>query len=168
MNPLTDPTSPTLTCNNAGTSVPSSFHAPLPAGSTIRTSWRSVDTGFGWVHTLGPLTAYMASCGLDCTSITDTSSLQWFKIAEEGLRPGYAVGDAPGWFQDDLWENQRVDHWDVRVPEGLRPGRYMVRHEIINLELSPAQFYPNCAHLEVSGEGDEVPGEEYLVRFPGA
>lgn len=43
----------------------------------------------------------------------------------------------------------------------------MLRHEIVNLELDPAQFYPNCAHLEVVGEGEDVPGEEEMVRFPG-
>jgi hypothetical protein len=44
----------------------------------------------------------------------------------------------------------------------------MVRHEIMNLELAPVQFYPNCAHLEVVGDGVGVPEEEFLVRFPGA
>lgn len=43
-----------------------------------------------------------------------------------------------------------------------------MRHEIINLELSPAQFYPNCAALEIGGAGESVPGVEYLVKFPGA
>lgn len=111
--------------------------------------------------------AYMASCGDDCTSITDIASLKWFKIAEEGLREGYTVGDSNGWFQNDLWENQKTDHWDIVVPKSLKPGKYMVRHEIINLELSPVQFYPNCAQLEVAGEGTSVPGEEFLVQFPG-
>ena len=43
----------------------------------------------------------------------------------------------------------------------------MVRHEIINLELDPVQLYPNCAQVEVLGSGVEVPGEEFLVQFPG-
>jgi hypothetical protein len=43
----------------------------------------------------------------------------------------------------------------------------MVRHEIVNLELDPVQFYPNCAHFEVSGDGEGVPGGEYLVKLPG-
>jgi hypothetical protein len=154
-----------MTCNYRGTTVPGAFHAPVQAGSTIRTTWSH--DGFGWVHTVGPLMAYMAFCGDDCTSITDIASLKWFKIAEEGLREGYTVGDSNGWFQNDLWENQKTDHWDIVVPKNLKPGKYMVRHEIINLELSPVQFYPNCAQLEVAGEGTSVPGEEFLVQFPG-
>lgn len=110
----------------------------------------------------------MANCREDCTSITNTEELKWFKIAEEGLRAGYGMGEEDEWFQNDLWENRRTDRWSVKVPAELKPGRYMIRHEIINLELSPAQFYPNCAQLEVSGLGTSEPGEEYLVQFPGA
>lgn len=112
--------------------------------------------------------AYMAFCGDSCTSLASTSSLKWFKIAEEGLRPGFTVGDDNGWLQNDFWENQNEVYWNVTVPAGLRKGAYMVRHEIVNLEQSPVQFYPNCAALEVGGEGEEVPGEEFLVEFPGA
>jgi hypothetical protein len=111
--------------------------------------------------------AYMASCGDDCTT-TNIAELSWFKIAEEGLRKGFSVGQDEGWFQSDLWENQRTDRWDVVVPVGLKAGKYLLRHEIVNLELSPVQFYPNCAQVEVKGEGVGVPGEEWLVKFPGA
>jgi len=155
-----------MTCDYKGAVVPGAFHAPVKAGGTIRTTWSH--DGFGWVHTIGPLVAYMASCGDDCTSIEDINNLKWFKIAEEGLRTGYAIGDLDGWFQNDLWENRRTDHWDIVVPENLKPGRYMIRHEVIMIELSPVQFYPNCAQLEVTGSGSSFPGQEFLVQFPGA
>jgi hypothetical protein len=31
------------------------------------------------------------------------------------------------------------------------------------------QFYPECAHLEVSNDGEEgvIPSEEYMVKIPG-
>lgn len=167
MNPLSDPASTNLTCNNKGEAVAGTFHAPVTAGSRIRTTWSTTLYSYGWVHTKGPVMAYMAFCGDDCTTV-DASTLKWFKIAEEGLRNGFAVGQDEGWFQADLFENQKTSYWDVSVPESLKPGRYMIRHEIINLELAPVQFYPNCAHLEVQGNGESVPGEEYLVKFPGA
>jgi hypothetical protein len=154
-----------MTCNYHGTTVPGAYHAPIRAGSTISASWNS--NQFGWVHTVGPMFAYMASCGEDCSAITDIGNLEWFKIAQEGLRDGFLVGDDNGWFQNDIWEDRNTDHWDIVVPKNLKPGKYMVRHEIVNLELAPVQFYPNCAQLDVSGEGESVPGEEYLVKFPG-
>ena len=36
------------------------------------------------------------------------------------------------------------------------------------LAANPAQFYPQCAHLMVTGEGTKLPSKEYLVSFPGA
>lgn len=164
--PHEDPYSSNMTCNFKGATVPGAYHAPVLAGSTISANW-SAD-GFGWVHTVGPITAYMASCGDDCSAVTDIAELEWFKIAEDGLREGFAVGQEAGWYQYDLWEDQITDHWDVVVPANLAPGKYMIRHEIINLQLSPIQFYPNCAQLEVSGSGTAVPSTEYLVKFPGA
>jgi hypothetical protein len=155
-----------MTCNYRGTTVPGAYHAPIKAGDTLTATWSH--DGFGWVHGIGPMMAYMASCGADCSTVTDIASLEWFKIAEEGLRPGFLVGDSKGWFQNDLWEDQITDRWSVVVPKGLKKGRYMVRHEIINLEVAPVQIYPNCAQLEVEGDGEGVPRKEYLVKFPGA
>ncbi|KAK8081166.1 hypothetical protein PG997_008984 [Apiospora hydei] len=169
--PITDPQSSNMTCNFKGAAVPGAYHAPVTAGSNISASWD--EDGFGWVHTSGPLMAYMAACpdteaGCTSLSVTDIADLDWFKIAEEGLREGHALGDKAGWFQWDLWESQVTDQWTgVRVPKSLKPGKYMIRHEIINLELSPVQFYPDCAQLEVKGEGSSVPSAEYLVKFPG-
>ncbi|PSN69689.1 glycoside hydrolase [Corynespora cassiicola Philippines] len=164
--PHEDALSSNITCNYDGSTVPGTFHAPIQSGGNISVTWEH--EGYGWVHTLGPLTAYLASCGDDCTTITDIANLEWFKIAEEGLREGYAIGDEAAWFQSDLWESRRADHWDVTIPRNLKPGKYMIRHEIIMIELSPVQFYPNCAHLEISGPGSLVPGEDFLVKFPGA
>ncbi|KAF1947550.1 glycoside hydrolase [Clathrospora elynae] len=159
-NPHTDPLSSNLTCNYHGTPVPGAFHAPVRAGSTIRTSWNQ--NSFGWVHTVGPVIAYLASCpGGDCSTIANIADISWFKIAEEGLRKGFALGGPRGL-------NTRTDYWDVVVPLGLKPGKYMVRHEIINLELAPVLFYPNCAQLEVQGEGESFPADNFLVKFPGA
>ncbi|KAK8867512.1 glycoside hydrolase family 61 protein [Apiospora arundinis] len=168
--PITDPASSNMTCNFRGAAVADAYHAPVAAGSAISASWN--EEGFGWVHTVGPLMAYMAACpssddGCTALSTTDIAGLDWFKIAEAGLREGHAVGDKAGWLQWDLWENQVTDHWDVVVPATLKPGKYLIRHEIINLELAPVQFYPDCAQLEVSGSGSSVPTAEYLVKFPG-
>jgi hypothetical protein len=55
------------------------------------------------------------------------------------------------------------------IPSCLKPGYYLVRHEIIALhnayKAGGAQFYPSCHQLQVSGEGNTVPEE--LVSFPG-
>lgn len=59
-----------------------------------------------------------------------------------------------------------VGVWNITIPN-LKPGNYLIRHETTNLEAS-LQFYPECAQLEVTGDGDSTPSEDYLVEFPGA
>ena len=65
---------------------------------------------------------------------------------------------------------------NVRVPEGLKAGRYLIRAEMIGLHEADvsfaqnafrgAQFYPDCVQIEVEGDGDvELPEG---VSFPGA
>jgi hypothetical protein len=98
--------------------------------------------------------------------------LQWFKIAEAGHNPdgwGTKYGDKAsiasswGWAQSSFIENG----WSVTIPKNLKPGKYLIRHEAVNLDAS-LQFYPECANLEVVGEGTQLPTEEYLAEFPGA
>ncbi|RYP34935.1 hypothetical protein DL767_004012 [Monosporascus sp. MG133] len=112
-----------------------------------------------------------ADCGGDYALVADADSLSWFKIAGEGLRRGHAFGDSSGYFQGELTGNLnggvparflRGDH------RNLKSGNYLIRHEIIIAELWPPQFNPACAVLAVEGDGTATPGEEYLVKFPGA
>jgi len=58
--------------------------------------------------------------------------------------------------------------FSVTIPKQLKAGAYLIRHEVIMLAANPAQFYPQCAHLMVTGEGTKLPSKEYLVSFPGA
>ena len=57
------------------------------------------------------------------------------------------------------------------IPACLKPGYWLVRHEIIALHsawASPgAQSYPGCHQLEIMGNGTKVPSNG-LVSFPGA
>jgi hypothetical protein len=56
------------------------------------------------------------------------------------------------------------------IPSCLKPGYYLVRHEIIALHAAysypGAQFYPGCHQLKVTGSGSTTPSG--LVGFPGA
>lgn len=60
--------------------------------------------------------------------------------------------------------------YNYTIPACLKPGYYLVRHEIVALHsawaMNGAQFYPSCHQLNVSGAGNVVPTN--LVSFPGA
>lgn len=127
---------------------------------------------YPWVHATGPLIAYMADCNGPCDKFDPEGKKVWFKIYESGLNNGgeldkwggtIDVGSSTAWGQYHLTRTG----WGVRIPKNLKPGNYLIRHEIIMIELMPPQFYPECAQLTVIGDGDKVPGEEYLVAFPG-
>jgi hypothetical protein len=37
-----------------------------------------------------------------------------------------------------------------------------------NLARAPAEWYPECAQLKVTGSGTATPGPEFLGRLPGS
>jgi hypothetical protein len=59
------------------------------------------------------------------------------------------------------------------LPRNLKPGNYVVRHEIIALHgarrENGAQAYPQCVNIEVGGSGDFAPvgGVEGTVLYKG-
>lgn len=117
-----------------------------------------------WFHNVGPMMAYMASCGSTTCDQFDSTNAQWFKIAEQGL-----MADGKTWYQATL---QQGAYPNVTIPSNLAPGNYLLRHEIINLALAQssggAEFYPSCSQLTVSGSGTGAPASSELVSFPGA
>ncbi|KAF2117457.1 glycosyl hydrolase family 61-domain-containing protein [Lophiotrema nucula] len=123
-----------------------------------------------WIHAHGPMMVYMAAYPGSCSDVRP-STLSWFKITQEGLRPGHKAGDAAGWLQGDIMGKPlTVRGWIVKIPKSLKSGNYLIRHEILGLESDCPHLYPQCAQLNVTGTGIETkaPGMEYLVKFPGA
>ncbi|PVI08296.1 lytic polysaccharide monooxygenase [Periconia macrospinosa] len=158
--PILSPTNTSLACNAPGD--PARAYIPITAGQTITAVYMY------WIHTVGPMIAWMARCPHDdCHAAADATALSWFKIGQRGLESGTI--ETGVWFQGSFsrWDGG-PSLWGEKVPEGLEPGRYLVRHEVVSLHSArKPQFYVQCAHLEVSGEGRERPGDEYLTRIPG-
>ncbi|KAB2098764.1 hypothetical protein AG0111_0g13074 [Alternaria gaisen] len=149
-------------------SRPAPLHAPATAGSTVNLRW----TAWPESHQ-GPVITYMARCpDTGCNDYVPSSSLAqtWFKIAEDGLH-----STDPEWLKNHWGMTSLINAPNAGVnytiPACLRPGFYLVRHEIIALHSAysegGAQFYPGCHQLEVTGDGSTVPTAD-LVSFPGA
>ncbi|KAG9231074.1 glycoside hydrolase family 61 protein [Amylocarpus encephaloides] len=174
-DPIEDLNDPYLACNYDGTTVAPSIHAPIPAGGAIVAHYEKNFTIPGdtqpqpetWGHNKGPIMAYMAACNGPCTTIDPSSSPKriWFKIFELGLINGtYGTGQ---WGSTAIYNGSP---WTLTIPKNLKARYYLIRHEVINNYNSGyrTQWYMECAQLEVTGDGKQVPGEEYLVAFPGA
>jgi hypothetical protein len=201
-DPIQSVDHPQLSCNRGNPlekNLPTQ-HAPIQAGTNITAYYvppkcppnfnqpteslapefqdphppmRCMGPEYSWVHSTGPLLAYMAACNGPCDQFNPEGEKVWFKIYESGLKNG---GELNEWGQRiDVASSQGWDQmtfanqgWSITIPKNLKPGNYLIRHEIIMIELMPPQLYPECAHLTVTGDGNELPGEEYLVSFPGA
>jgi lytic cellulose monooxygenase (C1-hydroxylating) len=59
--------------------------------------------------------------------------------------------------------------WLVRLPTGIAPGNYVLRHEIIALHAAGqpngAQNYPFCFNLAVASEGAQNPNGVPATEF---
>ncbi|KAJ3740125.1 glycoside hydrolase family 61 protein [Lentinula detonsa] len=132
-------------------------------GDTVAFTWVNGDDG-PWVHNTGPMQTYMTSCGSqDCSSF-DSSDASWFKIQEQGrITPG---GD---WAMSLMNTGAPAN---VTIPSNIAPGNYLIRHELIALQIAQteggAEFYPACVQLTIGGTGTGTPTGEELVKLPGA
>lgn len=156
--PIFETTNQSLACNYPGTAALGSI--PITAGQNITAVYQQ------WVHTVGPMIAWMTDCKGPCSDF-DPTDADWFKIGEKGLLWGTI--ELGGWFQKEFsrWDGS-PSLWSETVPKDLKPGNYLLRNEIISLHSShKPQFYPECAHLVVSGDGDAFPGKEYMAKIPG-
>lgn len=149
---------PWIVCNNPGSYAEEV--AVIEAGSEISAYYR------GWPHDIGPILTWMAYCGPELTSCASFNGTgkHWFKIAQQGLMSG-TIGSGL-WAQKDMVNKNFT--WTVTIPETLRGGAYLVRHELIALHvpLTP-EFYPECAHFFVESKENGEPSQEYLASIPG-
>ena len=57
--------------------------------------------------------------------------------------------------------------WTSTIPASVPSGAYLIRFETIALHSLPAQFYAECAQLNVAGGGSLAPTSAELCTFPG-
>jgi len=157
-NPVQDLTSSLMACNDDGTSAPLQLTATVAAGTAITAYWNQI-----WPHPYGPMVTYLANCGSTCTGV-DATSLSWFKIDESGLLSGTVYAGSWG---DGLMIAQNSS-WTTTIPTTVPAGNYLIRFETIAIHSLPAQIYPECAQITITGSGSLAPTAAQLVKFPGA
>ncbi len=124
---------------------PGKASVTIAAGETITMIWDAWPSKHP-----GPVIDYIAECPGDCTTV-DKTQLKFVKLDEAGLVNG-EFGD-----QKILKATNPKLSYPVKIPATLKPGNYVLRHEIIALHGAStsggAQFYPNCVNLQVTGSG---------------
>ncbi|KAF7358058.1 hypothetical protein MVEN_00853300 [Mycena venus] len=159
--PIKDLSSRDLACGR--TAKPAVLVATAVPGDTLLVDWDTLTGDGNCFHEMGPMTAYLTSCGAKSCADFDAAEARWFKIMEQGM-------DAKG----NLAQARLTNGSPARVtlPANLKTGNYLLQHEIIALHTaqSPggAELYPSCSQLRVTGSGTGSPQESELVRFLGA
>jgi hypothetical protein len=160
-NPVTSATDSKLRCNGGTSATESATAAP---GDTVTAVWGQ------WTHAQGPILVWMYKCA-GAFSSCDGSGQGWFKIDEAGFtgdgKTVFLDTERPsGWKIADLVGGNK--QYSSKIPQGLAPGNYLIRHELIALHQANApQWYPECAQLVVTGSGTAQPDSSYKAAIPG-
>ncbi|CAG8371033.1 unnamed protein product [Penicillium salamii] len=107
----------------------------------------------------GPLQVYMSKAPGDVREYDGSGD--WFKIYELG----------PEKFSSDgiEWGTTDVGNFTFELPKEIPSGQYLVRIEHIALhgagDWGQAEFYFNCAQIEVESDSSAIPGP--TVKIPG-
>jgi lytic cellulose monooxygenase (C1-hydroxylating) len=141
--PYKDINTPEIICHKKAS--PGVEHFTVKEGDRIQMEWNAWSTSHK-----GPILTYLAPCPGDCTKV-DKGVLKWTKIEERGY-------DGGQWATDVMMTGNKKSF--VRIPNGLKAGAYVLRHEAIALHTAQsqeAQFYPQCVNLKVTGSGTALP-----------
>ncbi|RPD53086.1 hypothetical protein L226DRAFT_473662 [Lentinus tigrinus ALCF2SS1-7] len=159
VDPVKGASNPNLSCGQNAQNA--ALVASANPGSEVAFAWASGNGG-NWPHNTGPMLTYMASCGDTTCDKFDASNAQWFKVDEVGKK-----SDGSAWVQQDIMNGKT---YSFTLPDNIQPGDYLIRHEIIALQLAVseggAEFYPSCTQVRIGGNGNGAPNA--TVSFPGA
>ncbi|KAI6139698.1 glycoside hydrolase family 61 protein [Pisolithus tinctorius] len=160
IDPVKGATNPSLNCGMNATEA--SDVANANPSSQILIYWVGGSTGdSNWPHNVGPIMHYMTKCSSSCSSY-DSANAEWFKISELGLET------SDTWYLANLAAGEPAN---VTIPSNIQPGDYLLRSEIISLQLATsvggAEFYPACIQLSIGGSGTGAPQSNEVCQFPG-
>ncbi|KAK0469255.1 glycoside hydrolase family 61 protein [Desarmillaria tabescens] len=168
----------------------------ITAGSVLRIYWAGAtndllgkagvgDTGgtdstnYPWVHAMGPIADYIASCNGDCSSF-DASTAGWSLLDKMGIDYSQTISDGlrttmtnkPEKYYptsgSGLWAMaklvQQGSWWETTIPAELEAGQYIVRNEMtaVHNPLSSGgdrpgpQMYIACVQVNVKDGGSQT------------
>ncbi|KAF2423317.1 hypothetical protein EJ08DRAFT_701266 [Tothia fuscella] len=159
VGPVENVNGPDINCRFAPLQAPA-ITGEVRAGANITFQWAD-----WFINHPGPVMTYM---GLLPES-GDVSQTEYFKIDQASYDP-----KTQEWGTDRLVKND--NRHTSTIPSDIKPGTYVVRHEIISLhnalnddwvkKISGAQLYPQCIKVKVTGSGTATP--KTIGKFPGA
>ena len=167
-NPTQDVMSSDMTCGKVA--LTSKEVITIAPGDKVGSWWQHVIGGAQMPNDAdnpiakshhGPITAWLAKVD-DSATASVSSSLAWFKIAEDS----YDVSSKK-WAVDKMADNKGWSFFTM--PKCIAPGNYLLRVELLALHSAYSsrgcQFYVSCANIKVTGSGTFTPSTTY--KIPG-
>jgi hypothetical protein len=115
VGPLLNMTASDIACSSVHTPAPGSI-AEVRAGSNITFHWSR------WLYShKGPITAWMAPYEGNVSNV-NVNNLEFVKFAED------TVDDKGVWGTARLVDNN--GDWTATIPADIKPGNYVIRHEV--------------------------------------
>ncbi|KAF2675005.1 glycoside hydrolase, partial [Microthyrium microscopicum] len=159
VGPVENVNSPDVACRFTPLQAPG-IESVARAGANITFNW------LDWFSShKGPVLTVSFDLCAPSMLHTDFTNVAFFKIDEQSYDP-----KTISWGTDWLMKNKNSQ--TVTIPSDIKPGTYVVRHEIISLhnalnddyikKQSGAQFYPQCAKVKVTGDGSATPAGQKL------
>jgi hypothetical protein len=174
--PNTEPTSTDLRCGRGATTAWSRPKtATVHAGDYIGfgASWPWISGGeFPSMYHPGFASAWISKAP-DGDLDSYLGDGDWVKILSVTKRTEQSVDlTSDYWkkFVDSMkapWGTYLSQSWNFTIPESTPPGKYLVRFEHIFPNLYDAQYYPNCAHVEIINDSDNIGTPGPTVKIPG-
>lgn len=105
----------------------------------------------------------MTECPNNSCANWDGKNAKWFKVLERGLISGNVPNGL--WGSGEMINNGKK--YDFTIPKNLKSGEYLLRTEVIAMHSQPAQFYPQCSQLKITGSGTATPPDSARAAIPG-
>ncbi|KAF2687844.1 lytic polysaccharide monooxygenase [Lentithecium fluviatile CBS 122367] len=172
--PLTDPTSTDLRCGrNASLGWSQPKTAVINAGDTVGFAAGEPKTS---IVQPGAYHPGFAGVWMSRSTVESLDGYagdgDWFKILQITGRTEQSIdfslpGNASRMDRSKtVWGTYLIESWNFTIPATTPPGLYLIRWEHIFPNVYDAQFYVNCAHVQVVNDGPiGTPGP--TVKIPG-
>ncbi|KAI3321122.1 lytic polysaccharide monooxygenase [Xylariaceae sp. AK1471] len=125
-----------------------------------------------WMYHPGFASAWLSKAPTDNLNAY-TGDGNWFKILSVTNRTEQSLDFSDPWaaqFYDRLkalWGTYRLDSYNFTIPEATPPGKYLLRFEHIFPNKDDAQFYVNCAQIEIVNPNANFGTPGPVVKIPG-
>ncbi|KAI0376621.1 glycoside hydrolase [Hypomontagnella monticulosa] len=174
--PMIDPSNIEIRCGRNATPAQSPVKtATIHAGDTVGFAAGEPYLIYDekpWIYHPGPVSAWLSKSTTDDLDAYKGDG-DWFKILSVTNRTeqsmDFSLPENARLYDKDKadWGAWMLDSYNFTIPKTTPPGKYLLRFESIYPQQRDAQWFVNCAQVEIINTDVEVGTPGPLVKIPG-